>query len=282
MQYMQQGLVYIAFGDRYRHEAQQSIASVRRQSPDIPVAVITDAEWDNCDRPDMFILEATDATLGAKPRLLYRCTPFERSLFIDTDTVLARDITPAFTLLDYYDFCVKFSGGELTIDPALIYHPMASSGMMIFKKCNAVAGLFELWLEAYRAAERSITPRRPNGPQDDKYLASAIARSGVRVIHLPEYLMFNLWEPTISFSAPVVIHGRHKNLANIGRWLSGQWTRSGNRPWQRVWLPNLLGLLPNGLRRSDPLLIASFIIRRVISEIRYARSRWGDDESGKG
>jgi hypothetical protein len=243
--------------------------------------VITDSAW-HCDpEPDEFIIERLDATFGAKPSLLYRCTPFDRTIFLDTDTVLVRDLAPVLNLLDYYEFCVRFVGGDLTVEPSLLYHPTASSGVIVFRKCDNVARLFEMWLNAYGAAARSGAAGRPSGPPDDKYLAGAIARSGARAMHLPEHLIFNLCEPSICFSTPVVCHGRHKNLTKIARYLSGQWTRTDKAPWQRVWLPNLLGLLPNGLRRSDPFMMASFVIRRIVSEVRYAIGRDGSDDSNK-
>src|SRR5262245_31169787 len=109
---MTEGVLYIAFGEKYHAEARRSIASLRSASRSMRIAVICDEEWAGLNRPDIFIKRAPLRTFGCKPKYMYD-SPFESTLFIDTDTVVARDIGDVFGLLNWYDFGVLFGGPQL-------------------------------------------------------------------------------------------------------------------------------------------------------------------------
>lgn len=274
------GIAYLAFGARCREEVKRSIVSVRKHSPNMPIAVITESAWSEEPLPDHFVVREGVASFGVKPEFLFSATPFDRTVAIDTDTVLGRDLSPVFDLLDHYEFCVRFVGPETVGEAGLRFHPYASSGMILFRKTEAVRRLFALWLEAYGVACQASGDAGRGGVQADRYLTAAIARSGARVMHLPEYVMFNLCEPSITYSAPVVCHGRLRHMERVAAYLQTLWrpVRPG-RPVQRLWLPNIRGILPNGVRRSDPLLALSLCVRRLLSMLRYTFGRSGEKRS---
>lgn len=266
------GVLYLAFGEQYRREARRSIATLRKVSPQVPVAVITDSPWQIEPRPDTFVLRLMEESLRCKPRHMYTASPFCRTLCIDTDTVVARDITPLFGLLDHYDFGVRWVARQLGRGNWLTFHPYATSALVLFKKNEAVAELFENWLRDYDHQSRNVQPSERGLPAD-KCFADAIAMSTVRCIHLPEYVMFDATQPTITYSPPLIYHGRFVEMEMLHEEISGKWN-SAEDYHQRLWLPNIRGLLPAGVRRSDPLLATALILRRVYNSGRRALLRF--------
>src|SRR5262245_31104103 len=158
---MTEGVLYIAFGEKYYAEAQRSIASLRRVSPSLPIAVICDKEWEGSNRPDIFIKRASIPTLECKVRYMYD-SPFESTLYLDADTVVARDIRDVFGLLNWYDFGVHFGGPQLNEPDGLRFHTQCSGGVILFKKNARVQSLFTLWqheYDKYCAAVQHTNPR---------------------------------------------------------------------------------------------------------------------------
>ncbi len=139
---------------------------------------------------------------------------------------------------------------------------------MLFKKNEAVSGLFSIWLSDYDEQTRISPPKTQRGLSDDKYLGAAIAKSAVRSLPLPEYVLFDATQPSITFSPPVIYHGRFSEMEMLHDIVSGGWNSEIDYH-QRIWMPNIRGLLPAGVRRSDPLLAAALILRRLYNSGRH-------------
>lgn len=98
------GLLYTATGPSYVDQALVSIESARRWNPGIPIAVFTDspeafAPW--TDQVTTIVPRRT----GPEQKMLTRLesllrSPFERTLALDTDTVILGSITEVFSVLD--------------------------------------------------------------------------------------------------------------------------------------------------------------------------------------
>lgn len=269
----EQGIVYVAFGDKYHHECRRSLTSVRKTSPAVRVAVITDREWEGAPQPDLFVIRPRVEGFRCKPLYIHEASPFERTLFLDTDTVIARDIEPVFGLLRHYDIGVRFGGPQLNEPDGLELHTQCSSGVIVFRKSAAVEALFADWLETYEAAVGAHQSADRRGLNDQRYLAIAIARSAARPAHLAEYLNFGLFETIATPSPPVVYHSRKPFIEAVAAHVNGTWSDPVNDYQMRVWLPNLAGFLPNGIRRSDPLLALAILLRRAWNELRWRIGR---------
>ena len=200
-----EGVVYLAFGDRWQAEAQRSLMSLRTNSPGVAAAVITDRPWKHEPQPDAFVVREAIAGFRCKPVYLYEAAPFESNLFLDTDTVVARDLAPAFGLLRHFDIGVRFGGPQLNEPDGLELHTQCNSGVVLFRKNAVTEALFRDWLAIYDAAAKSTGT--PN-VGDQRYLAIAIARSAARPVHLAEYFNFALFETILTYSPPLVYHGR--------------------------------------------------------------------------
>jgi len=260
-----QGALYIAFGERHKAEARRSIASLRRASPALPIAVITDRAWEIDPLPDRFLIRRCVEGVMSKNTYAYD-SPFEETLYLDTDTVVAKDVTPIFGLLQHYDFGVRFYGPQLNEPGGLTFHTQVQSGVLLFKKNLRVEGLFSMWREEYVARARSLIDRGQISHiaegKDQRPLAIVIPRSEVRVVHLAEYLNFTVFDTITTYSPPIIYHGRLAEMELLDKEISGRWNTRVD--WRaRLWLPNIRGLLPPGVRRSDPLLALALILRRA-------------------
>lgn len=263
---MSSGVLYVAFGARWRQETVRSLTSLKRVSS-VRSAVVTDAPWTEGPQPDLFVLREPIASFRCKPRYIYEASPFERTLFLDTDTVVARDVLPVFGLLDHYDVGVRFGGPQLYEPEGLETHAQCNSGVIVFRKSDDTESMFRSWLALYDEAVATVSAEDTRGVGDQRYLAIAIARSRARPVHLGEYLNFATFENLVVYSPPTIYHGRQPWLEKLAHDVTGEWDESSD--WQpRVWLPNLAGFLPRGVRRSDPMLAGAFVLRRLWNEMR--------------
>src|SRR5689334_13476866 len=105
---IERGVLYIAFGEAYRSEVLASISALRRFHPRLPCCVITDSHLDALPN-DVHVLhrerETGNYPTRAKPRYMLD-SPFDRTLFLDTDTTAVRPIEDLFLLLDRFDIGV--------------------------------------------------------------------------------------------------------------------------------------------------------------------------------
>jgi len=267
------GVLYLAFGEQWQRETKRSIRSLRLVSG-VPVAVVTDSPWTDGVLPDLFVIRASTQGFAVKPKYILEATPFQNTLFVDTDTIIVRDPAPVFGLLNHYDIGVRFGGAQLNEAPDFIYHAQCNSGVILFRKCEAVADVFRRWTDEYqRACDQFPVQDDARGLGDQRYLAIAIAKSKARPVHLGEYLNFALFETILTHSPVVIVHGRLKDMEIFARQTNDGWDAS--RDWYaRVWLPNIRGFLPRGIRRSDPLLAFAFLGRRVWNDARRLVARF--------
>lgn len=271
------GILYLAFGEHWKSEARRSIASLRKVT-DLAVAVVTDCQWQDEPRPNFFVIKPYTPGFASKPKLILDATPFDKTFFIDTDTIVVRDPSAIFGLLEHYDIGVRFGGPQLNELPNLTFHTQCNSGAILFKKNDAVRDVFRRWNEEYeKGLSNEYLSGDVRGLGDQRYLSIAIAKSIARPVHLAEYLNFALFETIVTYSPPVIIHGRLKHMEMLDSEINRKWDTSTD--WHpRLWLPNIRGLLPAGIRRSDPLLALSLIIRRLwniaIRECRHFFRIW--------
>jgi hypothetical protein len=264
------GVVYIAFGERYAAETRRSLASLRLVT-EASVAVVTDQPWKSDPQPDMFVLRPAERSFRCKPLHLYDASPFTRTLFLDTDTVIARDIAPVFGLLEHFDVAVNFAGAPLNHPGGLEFHLQCSSGVILFRKGPTVEHLFTEWLHLYDEACKQTSSTDERGVGDQRYLAIAIAESVARPAHLGSFLNFAITDVMVTNSPPAVYHGRKAWLEKVGSQMNRTWDPASDW-YTRVWMPNAAGFLPRGVRRSDPLLAMALILRRFWNELQRRSS----------
>ena len=152
---MSNGFLYIAIGKRYLIEAEISARSLKRFTK-YPVCIITNEEGYQNPVFDIIIHEEIagdflSRIIGA-PK-----TPFERTVFLDTDTFICSSLDGLFEALDLFDMCMvpdNFIHGYsffLQYNPGykLQYEkviPEFNTGVMVYEKNEQVLKLFSDWL----------------------------------------------------------------------------------------------------------------------------------------
>lgn len=211
------GVIYIAVGERYRAEAAISAASVRATNPGLPLHLLTDAEspaeavWDQVQRMDA-------PHPGSAAKLHMDRAPWERCLFLDTDTLVIGSLEPVFTLLERFDFtAVQHSGGHHYQIPGLpSSFPEYNSGVIAWRKNSRVDAFFTRWRELYA---QMIEPS--GRTWDQKSLRLALYESDLRISSLPHRYNLMPYFPAVVECEAVVLHGRMwKNLRRLQARLS--------------------------------------------------------------
>lgn len=163
----QLGFCYVADCEPYLDEAIHSIASLRAQMPDVPVAVVTRRELFRTDAAVTDWIELSQSRKGPIVKADAWLAPYERVIFLDSDTLIIGDLTGVFPLLDRFDF-VSVSEPNARPDRGLASgvpesFPEPNSGFFAFRKSPAVQRLFESWVEEFDRlhAASGVTANQP-------------------------------------------------------------------------------------------------------------------------
>jgi hypothetical protein len=146
------GVIYVATGDRYIREAEQSARSLRRVCPDLPITLIADKPVESPLFDQVLILPNPGYRSADKIEGI-RMSPYEHTLFLDSDTYVVGDITTVFTLLDRFDIAaahdIRIESQPAPGMPDCF--PEYNSGVVVCKKSPRLADLLARWADDYQA-----------------------------------------------------------------------------------------------------------------------------------
>lgn len=203
------GVIYAASGpERYAMLAARSAASFKRYNPGIPVDLYTDVPRDLPVFDRVHVLE--DAWFRSRIDAM-RISRFERTLMLDSDTMVVADIADVFGVLDRFDIALAHDyrpNGTLGFRffrkqlPAAF--PQFNGGVIAIRK-NARTERFLLdWAQAVR--EHDIG-------RDQPALRETLWDSDLRIATLPEAYNLvqveNIGSWTWSDLAPRIVHSPH-------------------------------------------------------------------------
>lgn len=152
------GVFYVAAGQKYIDEACNSAKSLKKINSLLKISIACNQKPKEADLFDQIILVDEKVTsrnegLLFKTKYLYTLSPYQRTLFVDTDTYFVGDVESGFAILDYFDI-------SMTLDPPDSHYPTLSSGeridckplntgVIFFKKNEVNSYLFQEWLRIY-------------------------------------------------------------------------------------------------------------------------------------
>ena len=212
------GVVYVATGKKFVDEALISVRSVKKLMPELPVALFTDLRELVDTPPDgvdsVFLLpEVTKSCLDKMYPLVE--TPYEKTLFLDTDTYLCERVDELFDVLDRFDiaaahppFRVQY---QITDIPECFPEP--NTGVILFKKNQAALEVLQRWPEEYKKQLASkIKPHH-----DQHSFRAALYHSDARFLVLPHEYNFRSIGPNFAGKGSLVkiIHGRHASFEKV-------------------------------------------------------------------
>jgi hypothetical protein len=193
------GVVLVATGRVYVEAAIRSARSVREHCGGaLPVLIWTDLP-EVCEQAGVFasVERIENPHRRSKVDHLWR-TPYERTLFLDTDTRVVADVSGLFGLLDRFDMCMAHAhrrshskssataassstsssgvdGGVSHSSPPPEF-PQLNSGVFLFRRSAGVVAFLKRWQEAFHAAAL---------PKDQVTLRELLWTTDLRVYVLP-------------------------------------------------------------------------------------------------
>ena len=166
---MSRGILYFAKGDAFVEEAELSARQVVKVMPDIPVSIVSDREPD-AECFDNVIIDTSEFLKRNKPQAMRR-TPYERTIYLDTDTYVRDTIDELFDILDEFGLALRRNKAEVHIpemddsDPNAQVpdaFPEFNSGIIPYRKTAAVWGLLRegerLCLSDHNWDQRALRP----------------------------------------------------------------------------------------------------------------------------
>lgn len=220
---MTTGVLYVAIGERWCREASESAALVKRHMPGLPVTLFTDRAWRADAIDDVRVMAADGNPLLTKTLWLAE-SPYERTLFLDTDITLCDRIDDLFSLCERFDLAVPHAPYRLAhmgLDAPLPEFlaagvpecfPGMNTGLLVYKRSERVSAFCQDWCE-YHQRHCAITPRAPSQPA----FRAAVYRSDLRFAIIPEEYHCRFIYPFKVSGRVKVLHGRHPDMDLVRR-----------------------------------------------------------------
>jgi hypothetical protein len=215
-----EGILYSAIGDRFFDEAITSARSSLRFNH-FPHVIFTDRDRSAPDPAvDGLSIETyrpSGDPFAEKIRNMAR-SPFERSLFLDTDTYVTHRVDLVFQLLEKYDMAAAFApgyrGGPDPEVPHAFYE--FNTGVIAWRANQQTAAFFTGWLEACEqlGRERPFGPLHRSGFEQPAFRRCAW-RHAMRIAVLgPEY-NYRTHVPGSVVAKVRIIHGRVPDFEEV-------------------------------------------------------------------
>ncbi len=205
------GFVYVATGEGYRKEAMTSAASLRTAMPGVSICLITDTAIEKTDLFDTVLVQTTVCHNPIDKLLAIDC-PYDRVIFIDTDTYICGDLSDLFDLLDRFDLGLlqeNHRGWDYTLPGVPASFVEYNTGVIAFRRDEAVRELFSAWRAAYDHLRETQGLRN-----DQPAFRQVLYQSNLRVATLPSEYHFLGNVPNYAMWKVRLIHGRG-NLPKI-------------------------------------------------------------------
>ncbi len=156
------GVLYIVSGQKYFKAAIQSAKSVRNHSPGLGVHIYADEESlklvnDNYDSISSF--ELIDSPHYRSKVDYLSKTPFERTLYLDSDTRVCAPIDDLFDLLDRFDIALGHAHRRYHSETTTMWKtnipesfPQFNGGVIAYRSTPEVFELLESWCREFHEA----------------------------------------------------------------------------------------------------------------------------------
>ena len=154
---MNQGIIICAGGkSMYIEEARFAASSIKSHMPKIPIALFTDQEGYARDVSSITFFNLTITIIHKSLKMHGMLnTPFERTLYLDSDTLTKGDFSELFQFLDFYDIGVthrvkcQWPPNATPIFLDYVDHDCIQGGFLLFKKSDAARAFIKDWADEF-------------------------------------------------------------------------------------------------------------------------------------
>lgn len=204
------GFVYVATGDQYREEAVRSARSLKQHNPEHPVCLISDRPETTGPWNEVVILPQPQ--FGFRDKMEMQRSPYDRTVFLDTDTTIFGPIGELFEILERFDVCgVQMCEGQDYVMPGIPHaYPEMNSGVIGFRKNAATAVFFEAWARYYQTfrEENRAGHYHYANVGDQKSLRAALWHSQARIAQIGAEYNFIPFKMEFASLPVKVVHTR--------------------------------------------------------------------------
>lgn len=169
------GFVFSATGDQYVDEAVQSARRLRElHAEEKGIALFTGRT--DVEGPFTHVLSLDPPSHDRTDKIgAMLASPFEETIFLDTDTYAVENLSEIFDLLSVFDIAAAHAPGRVKREGESgwhVYHaqdvppsfPAYNTGVVGFKKSGHVGDLFQRWLNRYKEASRDADQQVQDQP----------------------------------------------------------------------------------------------------------------------
>jgi hypothetical protein len=203
---MENGVIYVATGAGYRELAEASAQSLRAVEPGLAIDLFTDAP----EAVAAGLFDRVHRIDDPHPRSKLDCmgrTRFERTLFLDADTLVLAPLGDLFDLLDRFELALAHDvrrASALVQEgsvPTPYAFPQLNSGVVLYRRSQAMLGLLAEWAARFAASGNA---------RDQPALKDLLWESDIRFYVLaPEFnlrrlTLLDAWEP--EDARPTILH----------------------------------------------------------------------------
>ncbi|MFC7071241.1 hypothetical protein [Halobaculum lipolyticum] len=204
------GVLFVATGQRelevgrsYIEEAEQAAAQLNART-DLRTVLFTDrADLSGSPFSDVIEIEDPDYGFRDKVKCMKR-TPFDRTLFLDTDTWVTTDIADIFSLLDNCALAVAHDPvhGERELAGVPSAFPEFNTGVLLYRNDPPVREFFDSWLRTFdEDTEDRISLDQPA-------FRKALFESDLRYVTLTREWNCRYNQNGMIAGEPRILHGR--------------------------------------------------------------------------
>jgi len=152
---MREGFLYVANQKKFIDEAMISSRSLRQFSK-LPIALVCTHEIASKEVyaffDDVIIHDEMKQYIYLAKVLGIQLSPFDRTIFLDTDTFICDDISPLFELMELVDIATSIEKSHHTTDKIKNIRfkniiPEFNSGVIVYKKNEITERLFKDWFQ---------------------------------------------------------------------------------------------------------------------------------------
>lgn len=205
MMLMRDGIIYVATGPDYQEESCISAKSVKNELPNIPITVFSDEDF-NCEYiDDVMVIDNPHYNSLDCIECLSK-SPYDRTIYFDTDIYVENDISGIFNILGDYDMAAVHDTRhsihhECPISNVPSDYPEYNTGVIGYQKNESTIEFFEHWAEVWKG--------QPDTMIDQPSFRASLYKSNLRVVTLPpEYNCLYSINPGYLNGPVKIFHGR--------------------------------------------------------------------------
>jgi len=201
---MANGVLYIATGKQYIQEAKYSARSISNHMPEVGITLVTDErniqekEFDNIINLDSLSNDPGASTFSED------LSPYDKTLFLDTDTYVTQNLGELFGILDEFDLAVTMSPSRKSIEGLAEPWREYNTGVFAYKSSPEIDSFFSTWGEIYESWRE-----KHNTSANQPSFTIALSKSNLDFFTLPRE--YNVRIPRIGYitNDVKILHGHH-------------------------------------------------------------------------